>query len=231
MKEIPLAGRLGAGMVAMVDDADFEWLSQFRWTATEGGFRQTMEDGKQIRRGTFYAVRSAISTRPDGTMGRGSRAMQSDILYPGERCPKGFKADHEDGDGLNNQRHNLRLVNNSISNLNRRLSPTRNTSGYRGISFDKTTGCWNVTLSAEGERHHRKGYKTPERAAAVYNSMARHLYGEHAQFNIMPDGLPHFFEKAVRRLNHDIAPPQGPLWATVRRLWYDTTHDKFGTGP
>lgn len=197
MKEIPLAGRLGAGMAALVDDDDFNWLSAFRWTANRGGFRQTEEGGPRI--GTFYAVRSLITTLRDGTIGRTSREMQSDILYPDERCPKGMKAAHIDWDGLNNQRYNLRLVSDSHSNLKRRLSPTRNTSGYRGISLDKERG-WCVTLSAKGRRYHRSGYETRELAAAAYNSLARHLHGDAALMNVLPDGHPQFCDKIVHNL-------------------------------
>lgn len=42
MKEIPLT----QGKVALVDDDDFEWLSQFKWYAVKFGR-------------TFYAVRQA----------------------------------------------------------------------------------------------------------------------------------------------------------------------------
>lgn len=75
MKEIPLT----QGKVAIVDDEDFEWLSQWRWYFKGG-----------------YACRS--DKRLTIRMHRLILATQE-----GDFC------DHVDGDRLNNQKSNLRL--------------------------------------------------------------------------------------------------------------------------
>ena len=116
---------LGGGMVTLVDDADYEWLSAFTWTA-------------QRARKRFYAARSESFLLPDGRVGHRTRQMQQDLLYPGVLCPKGVKADHINRDPLDNRRDNLRLVSNSLSNINelrvcaarsRRRSPVGRTRG------------------------------------------------------------------------------------------------------
>lgn len=241
MKEIPLAGRLGAGMVALVDDADFEWLSQFRWNRVLG-------------HGRIYAGRCEKYKLPNGKGGYRSRQMQSDILYPGRPCPKGMKADHIDRNPLNNQRHNLRLATDSESNLNRRLSPSRNRSGYRGIYQDKTRprNSWSISMSAGGKHYSRSGFATPEEAAAAYNSLARHHHGDNAQLNVLPDGLPQFLDEAIKGrsgrrcvprkspMDRDTRPPQevrkavtpmpeGPHWNAGWWAWRDTPRDGNGT--
>ena len=83
MREIQLT----RGLVALVDDDDHEWLSQWKWYALEGN------------NGRFYAGRGI---RIDGR--RTHLSMQSALMQPGPGC----EVDHEDGNGLNIQRSNLR---------------------------------------------------------------------------------------------------------------------------
>lgn len=72
--------QLTHGFVTVVDDADFEWLSQMKWRV-------------RAKRYTHYAVR-------DGAW------MHRLIL----NAPAGVDVDHRDGNGLNNRRSNLRLA-------------------------------------------------------------------------------------------------------------------------
>lgn len=89
---------LTQGKSAMVDDADFPVVSQFKWFA-------------QRRGKTFYASRNAVS---------GSKRtviyMHRAILRP----RKGQLIDHIDMNGLNNCRANLRFSNASLNALNQK---------------------------------------------------------------------------------------------------------------
>lgn len=59
--------------------------------------------------------------------------------------------DHLDGNGLNNQRSNLRVGSHSENQRNRRGAQCNSASGIRGIYWHKQRGKWAATL-----RHHRK---------------------------------------------------------------------------
>lgn len=84
MKEFPLGG----GLVAKVDDEDWEMLIQHRWHPRRCR-RKTVAD-------TWYATTNI--TLPDGT--RAKIDMHRMILD----VPLGMQVDHIDHDGLNNQR-------------------------------------------------------------------------------------------------------------------------------
>jgi len=73
------------GMSCLVDDADYEWLNQFGWYAW-----------KHPKGTTWYAVRNVV--KDDGKI----TVQRMHKLITGKR-----QTDHEDGDGMNNQRHNL----------------------------------------------------------------------------------------------------------------------------
>ncbi len=84
MKEI----RLTQGKVALIDDADFEWLSQWKWRCSRH-FR------------TWYAMRTVHS------LGK-TMTVSMHRLITGAK--PGEQVDHVDGNGINNQRNNLRFV-------------------------------------------------------------------------------------------------------------------------
>lgn len=84
---------LTQGKWALVDDADYDYLSQFKWHAVLCSL-----PGHVVK---WYARRKK---RIDG--GQQCLYMHREI----KATPPRMVEDHEDGDGLNNQRHNLRTV-------------------------------------------------------------------------------------------------------------------------
>ena len=112
MKEI----KLTQGKVALVDDEDFDFLNQWKWCAHKDG-------------NNFYAVRVDYS---NGRANKKFLSMHRVLL--GLTDPKIFP-DHKDGDGLNNQRYNLRIATPSQNVINSKTSGKDKTSIYRGVSF------------------------------------------------------------------------------------------------
>lgn len=100
MKEIPLS----QGLVALVDDEDYEELSQYKWHAVK-------------HRNTYYAVRNHPvypSYRVNVKMHRQiMRAQENEII------------DHKNGNGLDCQRNNLRIASSSQNAANRRAREGR----------------------------------------------------------------------------------------------------------
>jgi hypothetical protein len=88
--------------------------------------------------------------------------------------------DHRDGNPLNNRWSNLRLSSYSENAANRgRLRS--NTSGFKGVVFDRRRGNWRGAITKLGKRHHIGTYATAEEAHAAYVAKARELYGEFAR--------------------------------------------------
>ncbi len=113
---------------ALVDDADFEELSRWRWCLTS--------DGRHVRRGTRGPGRKYVYV-----------SMHEQVT--------GVKhVDHEDGDGLNNQRSNLRQcprrqrdnMQNRGANAGRQLP--------RGVAWHRAAGKWRARVKLDGVDHH-----------------------------------------------------------------------------
>ena len=122
---------LSQGYVTEVDDKNFERLNGFNWWAQEDN-----------RVGSVYAVRSI--TLPNGK--QTGQKMHRFIM--GISNPK-VKVDHKDHDGLNNQEYNLRVATYGDNNHNQRLRKD-NTSGYKGVTWNKRAQKWTVQIASNG---------------------------------------------------------------------------------
>lgn len=111
MKEIPLT----QGKVALVDDEDYELVNSLKWYA-------------HLQSGTFYAMRHTPRT---DTETRKLIGMHKFII----KTPDEFETDHIDGDGLNNQKSNLRVV---TTRENQQNQHKEKTSKYPGVSWKKS---------------------------------------------------------------------------------------------
>lgn len=155
MKEIPLT----RGKTALVDDDDYEELSQHKWYA-------------MTSRGLWYAVRR---------IGNNSSVLMHRIILG---VPTGVLTDHRDGNGLNNQKYNLRRADHSLNALNR-SSQANNTTGFKGVNL-RTGGRrkpYRATIQIGGKFTYIGSYVTAEEAAHAYDAVARELHGEFACLN------------------------------------------------
>jgi hypothetical protein len=150
MREIPLT----QGKVALVDDEDFELISQYKWHAQRGG-------------STWYAYRSS---------GVKSISMHRQIAQP----PDEKFIDHRDGNGLNNTRKNLRECTNQQNQRNRRKGATRK-SPYKGVTSAREK--WRADIYSGGVRTALGSFAVPEEAARAYDRAAIAAFGEFAQIN------------------------------------------------
>ncbi len=155
---------LTQGQLALVDDEDFLWLSQWKWYAAKGPK-------------TFYARR--LLPR-DNSGKRICVGMHSLIM--GKDC------DHIDFNGLNNQRDNLRLASRSQQTAHMR-GRSDNTTGYKGVVWSKYHGKWQAQTMLSGKRKHLGYFGTVIEAAHAYDKAALEYFGEFAFLNFSSEEL------------------------------------------
>jgi hypothetical protein len=85
--------------------------------------------------------------------------------------------DHIDGNGLNNDPANLRLATVAENGRNRGAQ-RNNTSGKKGVSFEKRVGRWRASVQVSGKHVHIGHYDNLDEASAAYEASARKHFGE-----------------------------------------------------
>lgn len=91
--------------------------------------------------------------------------------------PNGAQIDHVDGDRSNNRIENLRLADSKQNAWNRGLSKA-NTSGFKGVSFEKKTGKWIAQIRTNGIAGKIGRFNTKEEAAEAYRKADIQYRGE-----------------------------------------------------
>lgn len=95
--------------------------------------------------------------------------------------------DHEDGDGLNCTRLNLRDANVTQNNRNRGKLRT-NTTGAKGVIWDKKAKRYRAKIAVDGKRLHLGYFDKLEDASRAYDDAARIHHGPYAVLNGGKDG-------------------------------------------
>jgi hypothetical protein len=83
--------------------------------------------------------------------------------------------DHIDGDGLNNRIDNLRLASMLEQAQNRKMR-SNNTSGVRGVFWNKATNSWRARIKNEGIEYHLGMFNELEEAKNARLQAERRLY-------------------------------------------------------
>lgn len=155
MKEIPLS----RGLVALVDDADYEFLMQWKWSATSP------------TAGPVYAVRGyRVGGRTCPVR------MHRQILG----IPVNWIVDHINGDGLDNRKVNLRLATPDQNAQNRRM---RNKLGFRGVYVEGRK--FRAIIQGGGHRRNLGLFASAEAAARAYDEAAVAMHGAYAVLNFV----------------------------------------------
>jgi hypothetical protein len=91
-----------------------------------------------------------------------------------------FQFDHINGCKSDNRRCNLRHATPSQNKANMG-KPINNTSGYKGVCFDKGRGKWRADIRTGRGRLFLGNFKTPEAAHAAYAFAAEKHHGGYAR--------------------------------------------------
>lgn len=89
--------------------------------------------------------------------------------------------DHQDRDRKNNRWNNLRLATRRQNAANAKL-PVTNTSGYKGVSWNRKLKKWFVTIRQEGKSVYLGRFSSPADAAQAYRDAAQRIHGQFARF-------------------------------------------------
>lgn len=146
MKLIPLT----QGRFASIDDDDYEKICRYKWWA-------------QKQPNTFYAGRMI-------TLEGGKRypLMMHRVIM--NESPNGLEVDHIDGNGLNNQKHNLRFVTRRQNMQNAVNSRIKVTSQYPGVSYDARRNKWKSYIKINGIHRDIGRFISEEEAFRAYKN-------------------------------------------------------------
>jgi hypothetical protein len=147
---------LTRGLVALVDDADYSWLSRHKWHVTGQSQRP-------------YATRKGSG---------GKRIfMHVEIMQP----PVGMQVDHINGNQLDNRRENLRLATHQQNMQNKGKREGTTASQYKGIH--RRGRRWYAYIYHNGRRIYLGSDPSEVIAAQLYDAKAIELQGEFACLN------------------------------------------------
>ena len=93
-------------------------------------------------------------------------------------CPEGMIVDHINRNRLDNRKSNLRIVNDEQNSLNQGLK-SNNTSGYKGVSWNKRRNKWEVYINVNKKRIKLGYYDDLEEAIKVRKEAEIKYHGEY----------------------------------------------------
>lgn len=151
-RQIPV----GKDAYALVDDADYEWLSKFSWSLSD------RRPGMGYARRTYWVGERSVSV-----------AMHRLIL--GASADQ--MVDHANRIKLDNRRSNLRFCTKADNMRN----VVRTKAGYRGAY--RHCRAWRAMIRVDGRTIHTGNCATQLEAAAAYDRLAKEHHGEFAILN------------------------------------------------
>lgn len=158
MRKILVNSALHGVKEILLDDDVYEELKNFTWCVQKQGNK-------------FYAMRKHNRTK--------TIIMHRSIMNVIDR---NVYVDHIDGNGLNNQRNNLRLSTHS-ENLCNRPSVKNSKSIYKGVAWVSSHKKWRASIQANKVQKVLGYFNNEIEAAKAYDAVVKSYHGEFASLN------------------------------------------------
>ena len=155
---------LSRGYETIIDAEDVRLICSDNWCVTGPGLQTG--DG-----GCIYAMRI------DTTSGKRVSLRLHRVIM---NAPDNLQVDHINGNGLDNRKSNLRLVTHTQNMLNQRKAKD-NTSGYKGVHWNKTRGRWQATIQANGKAKYLGLFDDPAEAHEAYVAASQKFHGPYGR--------------------------------------------------
>lgn len=132
---------------ALVDEADYEWAMRWRWQFHKGDYAWRVPRG-----GPIMMHRALLG------LGRS------------DRC----EVNHLNGNKLDNRRENLRIGTHQENAWG--FLPARASSGYRGVSWDKSRNKWRAQCGRDGKMYMAGRFERLEDAVAAAEALRARIF-------------------------------------------------------
>jgi hypothetical protein len=154
---------LTKGLRAIVSPEDYDRLSACKWHAAR-------------HQRVFYAQ-----------TGTGRKGVRKRCLVMMHRAVMGVEdervVDHQNHNGLDNRRRNLRIATWTENCWNKRKANFNSSSQYKGVMWDKRRGKWQAMIGYNSKKIFIGYFDDEETAAKAYDAKAKELYGQYAAVN------------------------------------------------
>jgi hypothetical protein len=169
MAEIEIKSKKYGNKIFIIDDADMELVSRYKWCLSIG------RDGQR-----FYMR----------AYGKGKTKIWYHRLIMGV-TDSNIQVDHINRNTLDNRKNNLRICPNGAANAINRPKQKNNTTGYKGVFQRKEkhykTPIYRAAIRFQQRLLHLGHFKSPIDAAKAYDQKAKELFGEFAYLNFPED--------------------------------------------
>jgi hypothetical protein len=150
---------LTQGQVCLIDANDLPLIAPYKWFFLKGGYAYANTKTSSGARAKLYMHRLILG-----------------LSDPSVHC------DHQNHDGLDNRRTNLRAASRK-ENMQNQILSRRNTSGFKGVKGLKKSGTFQARIGGSKNRQHLGSFNSAIEAARAYDTAARRLHGEFASLN------------------------------------------------
>lgn len=151
---------LSKGKTTIIDDDDYDKVTQFSWHLSHGGYavRNARINGKYENQGLHRFIFGLTSKNKE-------------------------RIDHINGDKLNNSKSNLRICSHS-ENLMNRGKNKKTRAKYKGV-IKRGYNSWVAMICVNYKSKYIGCFYTEEAAAYAYNLESKKLHGEFAYQNVV----------------------------------------------